>query len=379
MFKSVFVGTLKSASREKFNLFWSLAFPLLMATLFHLAFANIYSSELIKEPIQVAYVSEQAQNPLYQTRDILSEIKLSDNTTPLFAIKDSNLEDGRQMVIDKKAATVLVDGVNPEIIANEAGAKQVVVKQVTDAILRTKNTVTNLAVINPLQNLQKVAQDLNSQEFTKKVPLNKELMKPDIIFYYALLAMTCLGASTAGAIAIISQQAKNSAVGARTSVSPTSKRKRVLAAGLSSFMVQVLMVLVVFCFMALVLNKGFGSHWPAVLLNLALGTLIGILVGMAVASLVPGSENAIIGMNTGVYLFSSFLAGLMNVEIKNLIEKAVPIIKHINPATLVVDGLYSLYYYDRMDVSVLINMLVMCLVLGGLVLVSQRRDAYVSL
>ena len=46
-----------------------------------------------------------------------------------------------------------------------------------------------------------------------------------------------------------------------------------------------------------------------------------------------------------VIMTLSFLAGMMLITIKYLIQEYVPIIAYINPVSLVTDGLYSLYYY----------------------------------
>ena len=48
-------------------------------------------------------------------------------------------------------------------------------------------------------------------------------------------------------------------------------------------------------------------------------------------------------------MFGCFLAGMMGVTMKYVIDKNVPIINKLNPANMITDGFYSLYYYDTLD------------------------------
>ena len=44
-----------------------------------------------------------------------------------------------------------------------------------------------------------------------------------------------------------------------------------------------------------------------------------------------------------------FFAGMMGVTMKYIIDKNIPILNKINPANMITDGLYSLYYYDTFN------------------------------
>ena len=55
-------------------------------------------------------------------------------------------------------------------------------------------------------------------------------------------------------------------------------------------------------------------------------------------------------LKTGLLIFSgvalSFLSGMMVSSIKYTVTKAVPALAYINPANLIADAFYSLYYYS---------------------------------
>ena len=98
---------------------------------------------------------------------------------------------------------------------------------------------------------------------------------------------------------------------------------------------------------------------------IALGTLAGYLMGMAIACTVRGSDNAIIGMTVGAYLFSSFLSGLMGSQIKRLVDTSLPWIGAVNPGSMIVNALYSLYYYQSPDYRYVWQLAIVCLLFAG--------------
>ena len=48
-------------------------------------------------------------------------------------------------------------------------------------------------------------------------------------------------------------------------------------------------------------------------------------------------------------MVACFLSGMMGITMKYVIDKNVPILNKINPASMITDGFYSLYYYDTLD------------------------------
>jgi ABC-2 type transport system permease protein len=256
---------------------------------------------------------------------------------------------------------------------------QVVVKQVVEQVATTQRTILNLMRTDPKAPFQEIAKALNTSQYTQAVPVNKDLMQPDIIYYFALLAMASLGASTAGAFTIVSQQANKSPEGARNTVSPTSKWTRVFANGLSTYTVQLATTLVVVGYITLVLGKSLGRSLPELLLIVALGTLMGVAMGMAIGALSRGNENMIVGFSVGAYMLSSFLGGLMSADIQRLVDTNLPWLAAINPGSMIVKALYSLFYYGQTEARYLLQMLLAILVFAGLAAISLRRRYHDSI
>lgn len=66
---------------------------------------------------------------------------------------------------------------------------------------------------------------------------------------------------------------------------------------------------------------------------------------------------------------------------KYIIDKNVPIVNKLNPASMITDGFYSLYYYDTLD-RYLFNIASLLIFSGIMILISYfglRRQKYDSI
>lgn len=55
------------------------------------------------------------------------------------------------------------------------------------------------------------------------------------------------------------------------------------------------------------------------------------------------------GILIGFTMLGCFLSGMMGITMKYIVDKNIPILNMINPASMITDGFYSLYYYDTLD------------------------------
>lgn len=80
-------------------------------------------------------------------------------------------------------------------------------------------------------------------------------------------------------------------------------------------------------------------------------------------------------------MFWCYLSGMMGITMKYVVDKNVPIINKINPASMITDGLYSLYYYDTFDRYWfnIISLLIFAFVLMLISFFSLRRQKYDSI
>lgn len=66
---------------------------------------------------------------------------------------------------------------------------------------------------------------------------------------------------------------------------------------------------------------------------------------------------------------------------KYMIDKNIPIINKVNPASMITDGFYSLYYYDTLDRYFfnIASLLIFAFIMIGISMFSLRRQKYDSI
>ena len=170
-----------------------------------------------------------------------------------------------------------------------------------------------------------------------------------MIEYYTLIAMAALYGGTISMNATNYKLANMNPVGKRTAISPVSKRKMILGSLLASYIVQLIGLSLLFIFTIFVMKVDYGDNLPLVILLGLAGSLAGLSLGIMISSLFKTNENNKDGILISVTMFWCFLSGMMGITMKYVIDKYVPILNKINPASMMTDGLYALYYYETKE------------------------------
>lgn len=202
-----------------------------------------------------------------------------------------------------------------------------------------------------------------------------------MIEFYMLIAMTCLYGGMLGITAINQNLANMSSKGKRIEVAPTKKIVIVLSSLLASYVAQVIGLIILFTYTICVLKINYGNNMWLISILSAVGSLAGLSLGIVVGTKFKSNENAKTGMLVAFTMLCSFLAGMMGVSMKYVIDKNVPIINKINPAAMITDGFYALYYYNTYDRywTNVISLLIFSAILIIISLWSLRRQKYDSI
>jgi ABC-2 type transport system permease protein len=167
---------------------------------------------------------------------------------------------------------------------------------------------------------------------------------PMVIYYYALMGMAALFGGFWGVKEITDIQADLSPQGARFNMAPVHKLKAFGSSFTAAIAVQFAAMLLLLAYLTLVLKIDFGGQLPFVLLTCLIGSITGVTYG-AMISAVGKNENIKMAILIGSSMAFSFLAGLMAPDIRYTVTHAVPFLQYLNPAYLISDAFYSLYYY----------------------------------
>ncbi len=374
--------SLKSLIKNKGLLFWTFLFPLLMATLFNMAFGNWVESEKF-ESIDIAII----KNSYYEDNEVAKRVfeSISSGEDRVFNITYVSDDVALKLLNDDKITGYIkyYDG-GSDITVKSNGISATIIKSVVDEI-DTYNVMFNDLIEKELTSsfdIDKAVTEAinrieNIQVKTKDVSVKK--LDIAVIEYYSLLSMTCLYGGFIALTCISNSLASISSRGKRVEVAPTKKSVIILSSLLSSFIVQMIGALLLLAYLKLI-----GVNLYANALGLMVVTVLGVLAGIALGLLISVVNNKNEGVKFGIVIAVSMacsvLAGLTGVSLKYVVDSNFPIINKINPAALITDGLYALYYEDisRFNYN-MISLIIFVVVLVFISVVSLRRKKYDSI
>lgn len=384
--------SLKTLIKNKMLIFWTFAFPLILGTFFNLAFSDIESNEKL-DIIDIAIV----ENEEFKNDEILKEAfkTLSDenNEDRIFNIKYVEESNAKNLLENDDISGYLIIQDEPKIVVSNSGINETVFTEVTNEILANKEMIETIVEDEINNEISASNYNIDDEkiiaEATKKVSESEANIKNisnsnlsyTMIEYYTLIAMTCLYGGILGMTSINKNLANQSNTGKRVSVAPTPKLVTITSSALAAFLVELIGVALLFLYTIFVLHVDYGTNLPLIILLSVVGTFAGLSLGIAVSCIFKTNEDTKTGIIITFTMLGCFFSGMMGVTMKYVIDKNIPIINKLNPANMITDGFYSLYYYTTLDRFYfnLISLLIFSLICLALSVYSLRRQKYDSI
>ena len=376
MFIHNFKYSLKYLFKDKMLIFWTFVFPIILGTLFSLAFSNIENSEKL-DVIDIAIVGEDVVFMFFFD-------SLSEGDDKLFNLKYTSYEDASMMLGNDEIVGYVDLREDVRVVVGSNGINETVLKYVVDEVLELKDITSNIV---GMMDFDAFTQDIYTHVMIKMsednniVDVSSDNLSYTMVEFYTLIAMTCLYGGIFAIVCINNSLANMSSKGARVEVSPTSKKTLILSSLFASYIVQLLGLFLLFIFTIFILNVDYGNNILFVVVTSLVGSLAGMSIGVFVASMFRTNENTKTGILIATTMLGCFLSGMMGITMKYVIDSNVPVINKINPAAMITDAFYSLYYYttkERFWFNI-VSLIVFSLILVGVSVFSLRRQKYDSI
>jgi len=372
---------LKCFLRDRQMLFWTLVFPLLLATLFNLAFANLSAIDtFIRIPVAVVDNADYRQNGPLQSALAVVSGQAPDGG--LFDLVMTTEADARRMLAQKQVDGVILLDPELRLLVKESGLPATILKSFLDDYNQTDQAIHDILGANPeLEHEQLLPWIAERLDYLAVRPVSKHDLNSTVIYFYALMAMTALYGGFWGLRIVNENQADLSTQGARTSVAPVHKLVRLLVDIAAALVIQFAIILIVIAYVSLVLGYEFGSQLGLVVLTALAGCFMGVSFGACIAALIRQKEGIKSGILISTSMLMSFFAGMMYHGIKYVVVQAVPIMAYINPANLITDAFLALYY-DGASARFFTNLFILLafgLLFSLLTFAVLRRQRYASL
>lgn len=384
MFSHNYIYRLKCIVRDKQMMFWTLLFPILLSTLFSMAFSNLSSSENFSK-IKVGIVENAEYDKNTSLKKAIASVSNSSESADksnLFDAKYTSKEEADKLLSDGKIEGYIYLDNGIKLVVKESGIDQTIIKGFLDDFKQTSSTVVTIISKNPgaVQNglLSGVS---NRTDYIKEVPASKSAPNNVVNYYYALIAMTCLYGGFWGLKEVAAIQANQSSQGARVNMAPVSKLKIFIVSMFAAATVQLGEIFALLAYLILVLKVNFGNQLGYVALTSIIGTITGVTFGACISSIIKKGEGIKIGILIGSTMTMSFLSGLMVGDMKYVISQNAPILGYLNPANLITDCFYSLYYYNThaQFYTDIILLGIFTIIFSSITYLVLRRQKYASL
>lgn len=379
-----YIYRLKCIVRDKQTIFWTLLFPILLATLFNMAFSNLSNAESFSE-IKIGIVNNDEYRSNTAFIAAIEAVSSADNgqgKRDLFNVEYvSKLDADRLLEGDKIEGYIYFDN-GIKLVVKKSGINQTIIKGFLDDFKQTTSTMVTIISQNPASLEDGLLDNISNRiDFLKDVAIGKAAPDTIVNYFYTIIAMACLFGGFLGLKEVTALQANLSPQGARVNMSPTHKLKMFVASMLAATTVQLAEIFVLLGYLTLVLKISFGTQFGYIALTCLVSTITGVSFGTCIASVVKKGEGIKVAILVVFTNLMSFLSGMMYDKMKYIVSTKAPILGYINPANLITDSFYSLYYYSTYtqfftDIALLCMMSTVFTIITYLVL---RRQKYASL
>lgn len=229
-------------------------------------------------------------------------------------------------MLDKDEITgyLKIEDDKPIVIVTTSGINETILKYVTEEISQTSEIMKNVAekriesyieTTTPeeigdfsslYETIYKEVIEMQNEDANIK-DISSSNLSYTMIEFYTLIAMTCLYGGILGMVAINQNLANMSSKGKRVSVAPTSKGKVIFSSLLAGYLTQLIGLAILFIYTVFVLKVDYGTNLPLIILLGMVGSLAGLSMGLAIATVIKANENLKTGIVISITMLRMFL------------------------------------------------------------------------
>ena len=261
MFLNIVSKQLKIGVRDKAAIFWTLMFPVILGTLFYMAFGKIFESYVV-EPIKTAvYFETDNEEVKEHVIEVLDNIRVNDKEV-LAATYDEDLENAQKLLEDDKIGGIIKVAENGKftVVVRSNGNQATMLDIITSTYNEQLDLIQKVSEEHP-EKLNEVYEGISKRvEYLNNKDLAGENKDPFVQYFYNIIAMAALFSSFNSVRIGNNSQANMSAVGARTNASPVNRLAFQFGSLIASFIVQTVVNCVALSYIIFVLKIKFGGN-----------------------------------------------------------------------------------------------------------------------
>lgn len=363
-----------SVLRVKVSIFWTLVFPIALATFMYAAFGKLYEKDEIFKDIPVAVVREGDDKILMEVLEGLDGDD-EDSLLDVKVLKESEAKDS----LENQEIIGIIYTKDASLVVNESSNQASILESILKQYKQKSYVIQDIAQNHPEKLAEVLSGMENEVEYFEESSTSNGVQNEFYNYFYAIFAMSCLFSSFSSVASTCNLQANTSSLGMRKNLAPRSKILFIVSEYIVLLAIHFIVELITLGYMSL-LGIDFGDKYPAIILTLLLGCMIGLSMGVIIGAISRFNMATKIGIASGVSMLLAVLADLCVSGLKDMIAHKIPVLNMLNPAVLVSDCFYSLNVYDNygryfQNITILGIESAVLIVVGFLMI---RREKYAS-
>ena len=265
-------------------IFWTLMFPIVLATLFKIAFANLSSQEVFKA-IDIAVVNNGVYEKNQGFIGTIEQVS-KEGRSKLFNVTVTNEKNAEQLLKNSKISGYIY--LNPEVnlVVKSSGLNQTIIKAFLDNYKESASTIATIVNANPKATHSDLIKDATTfKEYTKEISPSKGAPDTIVNYFYTLIAMACLYGGFWGVKEVTDIQGDLSKRAARINMAPVHKMKMFIYSLSAAFLIHFTEIIIFLGYLHFILKIDFGNQLSYIILLCFVGCTTGISLGAMVGAL----------------------------------------------------------------------------------------------
>ena len=366
---------LKMVLRQREFIMWLMLFPIVLGTLFKVAFGSIYNNETFTSiPVAVVRTAEN-----WMTDEMFDALAEGDDA--VLRVTFAEESEAQELLFSGKVKGIIVAGETVTLQVSGKGIEQTILQEVISRVNLYRTVITDALKRGPDDALAAV--NALREEVNACREVSPSADNPDVYvqYFYNLIAMVAICGSLTGLHVATNAQANQSEIGAKKSCSGTPKSIHLSAALLGSCIAQSLCMLLCVTFLRFVLRVNFGGSLLLVYVSAVLSGCLGVAFGFFGGSIGRLKYEVKAAILLSFSMVLCFLSGLMMGNMKGILAEKAPVVNRINPVAIVSDTFYCLNMYSdyRRFLTKVVAMLCYIVAFTVLGVLFSRRKKYASL
>lgn len=166
MFLNIFFNRLKCTVRDKELIFWTLIFPLVLATFFNLAFSGISKAEVFNA-VDIAVIDNEQYQKDTDFKNFIEQHSKddpdSDNDVKLFNVKVVSEEEAHRLLDNNEIVGYVTYGNPIRLAVKNSGFEQTIIKEIFDQYSQTVSSVITIVKHHPSALQNGLAEDVGKR------------------------------------------------------------------------------------------------------------------------------------------------------------------------------------------------------------------------